>query len=252
MVASSSRWCIVPRPVARPRIRLFCFPFAGSGSSVYRGWVTRLPAWCELVCVELPGRETRVREPLCDRLGALMPALADALALELGNEFAFFGHSMGALIAFEMARWLRRHGGPTPRLLAVSGRAAPHLPNDEPKRYLMNDEQMVESLREMNGIPEIALQHREMMEFILPVLRADLTLCETHEYAAELPLSSPIVAFGGRLDRVTQDQVEAWSAQASRHFAVHMFDGDHFFVRSCRDEVIDTLSAALENALVSR
>nr|WCB70654.1 Type II thioesterase [Corallococcus coralloides] len=238
-------WLITPRARQLAPLRLFCFPYAGGGASIYRPWAEQLPAWVELVCVQPPGRESRLRERAHTRLEALLAELVEVIRGELERPFAFYGHSMGALIAFELTRLLARRQLPLPRLVVLGGRHASHVPDDEPVRHVLPDAELVESLREMNGIPDVALQHPEMMELVLPTLRADLELCETHPHVPGPPLPVPLCAYGGTKDRVRQSALEAWRLHTRADFTLRMFGGDHFFLRSHRDEVLRALSGDL-------
>ncbi|MGH9360354.1 MAG: thioesterase II family protein, partial [Thermoanaerobaculia bacterium] len=218
----------------RARFRLFCLPYAGGGASIYRAWRGELPAGVELCPVQLPGRETRLREPPFTRLEPLVAALADALPFA-ALPFAFFGHSMGALVAFELARELRRRGGPEPLHLFLSGRRGPLVPSREEPIYDLPEAQFLERLRQLNGMPEEVLGHGELMALLLPLLRADFALHETWSHRPEEPLAAGISAFGGLADpEVTREDLEGWRGETRGRFHLRSFPGDHFFLHSAR------------------
>ncbi|HEX8320285.1 thioesterase II family protein [Longimicrobium sp.] len=243
---SMKRWTLVPSPNPAARVRLFCFPYAGGGASIFNTWPRGLPAEVEVVGVQPPGREARIGETPIGNLHELADAIHRELTPLLDRPFVLFGHSNGGLMAFEVARRLRRAGGPMPELLVASGRPAPQVTDDEPPIHALPYDEFIAALRRYNGTPEEILANAEIMELLEPVLRADFSLGETYRYDPEPPLDVPITAFGGeRDDEVPRDHVEAWREQTTGAFHVQMFPGDHFFLNSDRDQVLAALSREL-------
>jgi len=239
----SSAWVkLNPNPHARRRVRLFCFPYAGGGSSAYLPWVNEIAPEIEICPVQLPGREGRMRERPFTHMEPLIETLAEVLQPYLDVPFAFYGHSLGALISFELARQLRRQHGPTPTQLLVSGCHAPQLPlSDEPVHQLP-DEEFVQALRRFNGTPDAVLQDADLMRLLLPLLRADFAIYETYTYTPEEPLSCPIAAYGGLHDfRASRESVEAWKQQTEHKFVFRMYAGDHFFIHTKRRVLLQGL-----------
>jgi surfactin synthase thioesterase subunit/glycosyltransferase involved in cell wall biosynthesis len=220
-------------PTQPAALRLFCFPHAGGGTLMFRTWAAALPEGVAVIPVRLPGRETRISEPPIERMGPLAEALAQAIRPFTGERFAFYGHSMGAVIAFELARELRRQGLPAPAGLFVSAARAPqfrlnHVPPPEP-----SDAQLIAELRRLEGVPAEALADEELVKTILPVVRADSALYRNYVYTEEPPLECPIRAYGGTEDpNITRDHLEAWARQTTASFALEMLPGGHFFVNS--------------------
>lgn len=214
-------------------LRLFAFPHAGGGATTFHRWRAALPAGVALWPVRLPGRESRISEVPFDSMEPLVEALGQAIEPFLGGPFAFYGHSLGATIAFELARQLRRRNLPLPRCLFVSGARAPrfrlnHLPPPEP-----SDAELLGELRGLGGVPEEALDDPEWRSAMLPALRADSTLYRSYSYREEPPLKCAIRAYGGREDsRITRAHLEAWRDETSGSFAVAMLPGGHFFIHS--------------------
>lgn len=238
----SDPWLPYLRPSAKCRRRLFCFPYAGGGASTYLNWVDALPSGFELCAVQLPGRGVRLSEPSYDRLEDLVERLVDVLAPYLTVPFAFFGHSMGGLVSFELARSLRRQGLKQPAGLFVSGRRAPGRPDREPPLHHLPDDDFVAEVRRLNGTPEELLGNPELMKLVMPGLRADFAICETHVHSPEAPLGCPIHVFGGESDRnVDRADLMAWREQTDAACTVRVFDGDHFFIRTAQREVLDTV-----------
>src|SRR5262245_59769309 len=225
---------------------MFCFPYAGGGASIYRGWGASLPADVEVCPVQLPGRESRMREPPFTGTGDMVPVVADALQPYMDLPFVFFGHSMGGLIGFELARELRRRGQTLPLHLFVSGRRPPHLPPREVPIYDLPEPEFLVKLRELNGTPEVVLQHEELMRLLIPLLRADFAVNEPYAYTQEAPFDFGISAFGGFGDEeVTREDVEAWREQTRGRFRMRMLPGDHFFIHGSKDLVLEAVARDL-------
>jgi medium-chain acyl-[acyl-carrier-protein] hydrolase len=229
-------------------VTLFCLPFAGGGASMFREWPAGLPAGIEVCPVLLPGREGRFGEPAIGDLDALVDPLLEGLLPHLEGPFALFGHSMGGLIAFEVADRLRRRGV-TPAWFFASGVRAPHLPRRPDPRYTLPDDQFLAAVRQLNGTPPELLDNPEIMSLMLPTLRTDFQLAETYRYRARPPLECPVATFGGRDDpEVPREDLEAWRQQAAGHFEMHLLPGDHFFITPFRDEVLALIGQRLAEA----
>lgn len=240
------RWVTFPKPNPQARLRLFCFPYAGGGASIFRPWADALPAMIEVCPVQLPGREARMKEPPFTRLPPLVQAAVRCLIPHLDKPFAFFGHSMGALLSFELARELRRRRSREPAHLFVSGCSAPQITDPDPPIHSLPARMFIENLRLLNGTPRDALDHQELMEVLLPPLRADFAVYETYVYADEPPLPCPITAFGGLEDgKVSRDCLDAWRRQTRASFALRMLPGDHFFLRTAQPLLLQAVSHEL-------
>jgi surfactin synthase thioesterase subunit len=241
------------QPVSRPlaRARLYCFSHAGGGASAYRLWPAGLPASLDVAAVQLPGREGRLREPPYASIPAIVEALLPGLRAHLDRPFAFFGHSMGAIVASELARALEATGGPRPLHLFVSGRRPPHVPDPETPLHVLPDPAFVDELtHRYGGIPAEILRHADLMELLLPAIRADIRALETFRPAPRAPLPVPVSAFGGADDRRTpRAHLEAWAGVTSSAFRVRVFPGAHFYLEACRDAVLADLAACLAPAL---
>ena len=209
-------------------LTLFCFPFAGGGTSVFREWAGWIPHI--LLCpVQLPGRETRIRERLLRRMGELADATTDQLLPHLSGQFAFFGHSMGAILAFEVAKRLRERRNPGPTLLIASASRGPQLPPKSGKKHDLPDGEFIDELRRLQGTPPDALNNSELMHLLLPVVRADFEICETYVHESGEPLDCPIAAIAGAEDQyVEREDQRAWRAQTKCRFSLSVLPGDHF------------------------
>lgn len=243
-------WITFPRRDAGASLRLFVFPYAGGGAAAFRDWHSDLPRGVELCPVQPPGRESRWSEERLTDVGEAVEAARDALLPYLEEKpFVLMGHSLGGVLAFELARRLRSTGGPRPLRLVVSGRSAPHVPPPTPPLHTLPDDELLEELRRLGGTPDEVMESPELMELMLPVLRADFTMSETYVYEEGPPLACPISAFGGTEDLLTEpDDVAAWEDYTSQEFRSRLFPGGHFFVSSHRDEVLKALSAELRRS----
>jgi medium-chain acyl-[acyl-carrier-protein] hydrolase len=249
--ASANSWIFLPKPNPQARLRLFCFPYGGGGASVFRTWPDGLPQDVEVCAIRLPGREARLREVPFTHLSQAVQTLTQILLPYLNSPFAFFGHSLGALISFELVRQLRKQNAPSPLHLFVSGQPAPQIPAPDPPIHQLPDREFIEELHcRYNGIPQAVLQNAQLMEIVLPTLRADITILETYVYTGERPLNTPISAFGGRQDkRVSQEDLAAWRDQTQNSFSLTMFAGDHFFLQSAQMPLLQTLTKNLTRLL---
>jgi medium-chain acyl-[acyl-carrier-protein] hydrolase len=181
------------------------------------------------------------------RLLPLAEAIAGELALYLDRPFALFGHSMGAILSFEVARLLRRSHAVEPAHLFVSGRRAPQLRDDTPATYQLPEDQFIADLRRINGTAPEVLEHEELMELMLPLLRADFEVCQTYRYSPGPPLSCRVTAFCGLRDtEETCERVAAWGEQTTAPFSLKKFSGDHFFVNHATPKIIEVIARELD------
>jgi medium-chain acyl-[acyl-carrier-protein] hydrolase len=229
------------------KMRLFCFPYGGAGASAFRTWGSVLPSWIEVVPVQVPGRESRFREAPFTRVEPLVQDLIKAFD-GVSGPFALFGHSFGALAAFEIARELRRRGKPSPKAFLVSGLPAPQLERNRPKIAHLPKDELVRKLRDEFDLSPELLEMPEILDMVLPVMRADFEVVETYDYREEPPLDFPIHPFGGQDDREAKaDELAAWNAQSTRPpVPVRLFPGDHFYLIKSRDALLAAVAEALK------
>jgi medium-chain acyl-[acyl-carrier-protein] hydrolase len=246
----STPWLTFPKPNPTAKLRLFCFPYAGGGASLYRLWAQHLPSEIEVVAVQLPGRETRLREASYTNMTPLVSDLAAALPPFQDKPFAFFGYSLGALVAFEVTRELRRQGLSMPLHLFVAARSAPEIASSRPPIHHLSDAEFIEGLRQYKGTPEEVLQNQELIQLLLPLLRADFTTVETYNYQEEAPLDIPLSAFGGIADEdISREEMDAWRAHTAKNFTLRMLPGDHFFITSARMPLLQSVVRDIAGAL---
>lgn len=231
-----------------PSFRLFCFPYAGGSAEVYRSWRRWFPKQVDLCLVHLPGRGRRMNEQAFTRTIPLVNAIADRIGPETDVPYALYGHSMGALIGFELTRELFRRRCAGPQHLFVSGHRAPQWPRTDPTTFNLPHDEFIAKLGKLNGTPREVLDNPELMELFIGLLRADFEMVETYEYHPTEPLSCPITVYGGLHDKeVPVESCRAWQEQTSASCNVKMVNGDHFFIRNPRSDFM----AAFHNDVLS-
>jgi medium-chain acyl-[acyl-carrier-protein] hydrolase len=249
---NSSVWLEGYQPKKNSRLRLFCFPPAGGNAYQFGRWERSLPGQVEVLPVQLPGRGRHFNKEPYRRLVPLARAIAEDLAPFFDRPYVLFGHSMGALIAFEVARHRERSGGRGPALLMVSGRRGPEWPRSKPPTYNLPDEDFKAMLRRLNGTLEEVLNNQQLMELMMPMLRADFEAVQTYEFEGPCVLRCPIRGYGGLGDSaVTTESLQAWRHYTGRAFSLSMFPGDHFFIFQSESRFLHKLAIDLTSLLAA-
>ncbi len=249
-VQERNAWVGFHRPQSQAAIRLFCLPYSGAGASIFTSWRGILPSFIEVIPIELPGRGSRMAERPYTCLEPLVQDLAESLLPFLDKPFALFGHSLGALVSFEVSRRLRDRHGVLPTHLFVSAHTAPQIPDNDPAFHLLPDAELIVKLREMGGTQEEVLQNEELRGIILPLIRADFSICGGYTYRPEPALTCPIDAFGGLGDPyVSRLALEAWAVHTTGPFKARMFPGDHFFINTARPLLLRVIAQELLSAI---
>jgi len=244
-------WFVIPRPRPDAAVRLFCLPYAGAGASAFRRWPDAVGADIEVRAVQLPGRENRIAEdPSFD-----LADLADAILAGGDRPYALYGHSLGGLRAFDLVRHLHRTGGALPVKLYVGGCRAPHLKVTGHFDGLstVDDDELLRRVADGGGLSEEVLAEPELVELLLPVLRADFTTLDEYAFTEGEPLPVPVVTYAGRRDTaVSLAEIQAWDRHAGAGLTVHEVDGDHFFLHDEASRVTELLAKDLLSSLPGR
>jgi medium-chain acyl-[acyl-carrier-protein] hydrolase len=243
---SSNKWFLFPKPNPAAALRLFCFHYSCGSAQVFHGWPGRLPPNVETGAIQLPGRGHRLGEPHIRRLVPLSRTVAQELLPYLDKPFVFFGHSLGALLCFETARSLRRENWRQPAHLFVSAAEVPHHRSREESLSSLPKGKLVKRLREFGGASVEALQNDELLDLMLPTIRADFELCETYEYHPESPLKCPMTIYGGLEDsEVEAGRLTAWSEVTVGGCEIRKFPGGHFYLNNSRAIFLQTFASDL-------
>lgn len=235
---TSNRWITIPYPKPNAKIRLFCFPYAGGGASIYRLWGHDFPEDIEVCLVQLPGRETRINETSYTDIHQLVSDSAQEIIPFLDRPFVIFGYSMGAVIGYELTKHLEEFYNYSPIHLIVAAASAPHFVKKRELIHSLPDKKFINQLRQLNGTAEEILSNDELMQWLLPMIRADFQMVETYKCSGIVPLNCHLSVLGGNNDKwAVKESLFQWEDIPSKSFSVHFFEGDHFFLRNFEDDI---------------
>jgi surfactin synthase thioesterase subunit len=239
------------RPVDGAELRLFCLPYAGGGATIYRDWTGELPTWVDVLPVQLPGREHRADEEPVRSIASLADQLADELEPYLEDvPYALFGHSMGALLAYELTVRLERSAATGPAVLLAAGHRPPHLPDHLPALYELPDGEFLEAIFALDGTPKELIGDPEIMHALLPLLRADFTAVDTYAHQQSQAMRCPVTVFTGAADpTVEADQLGRWSELCETAARVRTLPGGHFFLNTHRSLLTGMVATELHRVV---
>jgi medium-chain acyl-[acyl-carrier-protein] hydrolase len=240
-------WIVCPRPRAAPAFRLFCFPYAGAGIAAFRSWGEYLSPEVEVCCIQMPGREHRWRERPVISFDELIPQLTLALGRFSDLPYAFYGHSIGARVAFEVALELGKTGPSRPSHLFVGASPAPQIPWSYPPIVQLPEAELVAEVgRRYGSIPPAVLEDNELRQLVVRSLRADFSLIENYRRPSSGLVDCPLSAFAGSEDStVPLSHIEAWRSRTMASFELHTIPGDHFFLQSARNSLLESIDGKL-------
>ena len=240
-------WFFCNKPKSGATMRLFCFPFSGGGASVYRSWSDAMSEEIEVRCVQLPGRETRYKEARVTDIKTLVKDIVKAIECYQDKPFAFFGYSLGALLAFEVSRELRKQNMKLPNHLFVAAMHAPQAPPVHPPLSKLADDKFLQQIEHYYQPQDEAWNNPGLREIFLPVLKDDIALSDSYTYQDEMPLPCPIDVFAGEDDRgAPLALTQCWSEQTSTQMNHHVFKGGHFFINTSLNEIQSLVLKALK------
>lgn len=249
-MAGTNVWMQVFERRESASLRLFCFPFAGGGAQSFRSWLAQLPSSVELCAAQLPGREMRLRETPFSDARALVRAMLPELMTQTDKPFVLYGHSMGALIAYETARLMQEEHAVSPVRLIVSGRVAPHFALARPPINKLPQDELIAGLKQLNGTPREILEDNDLISLIGPMLRADLAMHEEYVHEPGPRLACDILAFGGLCDtEAGRAGLNAWQEMTAGPLTLRMLPGDHFFIQTAQSLFLRMLSIELNRLI---
>ncbi|MFD3973329.1 thioesterase II family protein [Streptomyces cyaneofuscatus] len=235
-----------PARSGAPRLRLVCLPHAGGTSTLFHRWAGLLPDGVEVLATQYPGRQERLGEPCASSMTELADAIADALKPELDAPVAFFGHSLGSAVAYEVARRLEDHHGVVPERVVVSGRGAPHTERAGGTLHLLDDELLVAAARRLGDVGSAVYDDPDLRPLLLPSLRGDFRLIESYRPLDVTPLRAPVTAVGGTADPgCTLPELLSWSALTTASYEHRLFPGDHFYLVPQEEALVRFLAERL-------
>jgi medium-chain acyl-[acyl-carrier-protein] hydrolase len=241
MKPSSQRW-FFQETQPQAKIQLFCFPYAGGSISSYLPWQKALGVEIQVICVQLPGRGSRLFEPCIDSFQELIETLTDLVASQVNQPYLFFGHSLGGLVAFEVTRGLRKRQTILPKQLIISACEAPHNRSESKRLHELNDDALTQALAELSGTPTDILENKELMRLLLPGIRSDFRLNAEYLYSFEPPLKLPLTILAGQEDtHVDIHKLRKWQEQTTAEYQIHVVPGNHFFIDNQRNIVVNLL-----------
>ncbi len=230
------------------RIKLFCFPYAGGSAVIYNQWKQYLDSTIEVRPIELAGRGKRINEQLYNDVPEVIEDVWNILKNEINNtKYVFYGHSMGAMIAYEVAQRMQKYNYPKPLHIFFSGRSAPHVKREDEKKYhLMPEDKFRKEIIELGGTPPEFFEHPELLEVFLPLLKNDFKLSETNTHNGEIqPLDINITIFLGKDDDLTSEQCDGWKKHSTKLCSIHYFEGGHFFIHEETEQLIKLMNTTL-------
>jgi len=238
-----TKWFFKLNENKNAKIRLFCFSYAGGGASTFYSWLDYLSPYIELISIQLPGRESRFDEDFITDMDSLSDIIATNILPLLDKPYAIFGHSLGAIISFELIRKLKDWNKTLPLVLIFSGRGAPSSKNKRELIYNLSDGEFINKLEAYNGLPESILNDKELLEYFLPIIRADFKLSQTYKYKDVEALNIPIVALTGLYDNTVElSDVLLWQNHTKLKFLYYVLEGDHFFIKEQKIKVINIIN----------
>jgi surfactin synthase thioesterase subunit len=241
---------LISQPSEEPRLRLFCFHHAGGGASIFSGWPPVLGRVADVLPVQLPGREKRIREPRITDRAILIDELERNLGPYLRRPYVFYGHSMGGLIAYDFAQQLLVHGNPGPDQVVVGASCAPHLPPLPPGVEDLPDDRLAAWLIQMGGMSAMLLDYPDWLRAAISLVRDDLSLCRSHPRREFPPLPCPIQAFAGADDPlVPAAAVAGWAEHTQVPSDLRQVPGGHLFIRDSPSAFLTQLASVLETVI---
>jgi surfactin synthase thioesterase subunit len=242
IIQDTKKW-IANKPIrSEAKLRVLAFPCACAGASFFRTWMPQFPTEVDFLPIQLPGRETRFTEKRYEAMSELIPDLVQGLRPLLDKPYIFFGHSLGALITYNLTRALQEAGVPGPQHIYVAAYRAPHMPNPNPQLHYLSDSAFLQALMEYRGMPEEVRKNAEILKLLAPIAKADFKLHETYLHQPGKQLDCPITVLGGSEDPfVSQVALQGWAELTTAKFCLEMYPGGHNFITEHVSTLIGTM-----------
>lgn len=232
------------------KIKIIALPYAGGNKYSYKGLQSKLDGRFQLITIELPGRGARIAEPLLTNVQSIIEDLLIQIRPHLNTPFIIYGHSMGGLLGNLLIQQLNAKGLPLPLLFMASGCSGPQASNYSKNRHKLPDTALIKELEKLGGFPNEVLKSKELMAFILPILRADFQALDCYQYQKKAPYNVPIYALAGTTEAITDKQLEAWLAETSQTCTYRRLPGNHFFILQHFDKLAKIIQQELSSAVL--
>ncbi|MFT5757213.1 MAG: medium-chain acyl-[acyl-carrier-protein] hydrolase [Alteromonadaceae bacterium] len=247
---TENKWFVIPKPNVHADLKLICFPYAGGSTSTYLSWVNYLPSNVELVIIQAPGRGSRIFEPLYSDMTALTDELVRLIPNVLNKPYIFYGHSLGSRVAFELMDKLSKLKHSSPQHFIASGSRGPHKLSEKKKVAHLPDSEFIDELYRLNGTPKAVIDNKELMDLFLPVLKADFGIAEQYCYSGNTIFECPVSVFGGNEDiDIKSTDLICWQEHFSMKVDLHLISGNHFFVDSNKEVVLQKVNDIITKTL---
>lgn len=232
------------------KIKLFCLPYAGGTASIYNKWKNKIGNNIEIIPVELPGRGKLFDEKLKTHMNQMVDFTFHSIVNELDCEsYAFFGYSMGSMIAYELIRKIERMGYCPPIHAFFSAKQAPHIERNDKKLHVLEENEFLEEIMKLGGTPKEVIENRELLDIFVNILKADYQVVETYKhYLMESKINCDITVLYGNRDKYLFEEIKEWEKLTNMSSDFFEFDGGHFFINDKLDRIIDIVNMALKNA----
>lgn len=230
------------------KITLFCFPYAGGSASIYYGWKKYINKDIEIIPVELAGRGKRFDCQAYDKIDDVVDDAFEIVKKSINGPYGLFGHSMGSIIAFELAHRINDYNLSNPQYLFVSGRKPPHLVKNEKIIHLLPDNEFINKIMDMGGTSKEVFENKELLEIYLPMIRKDFKMVESYKYIEKPPLDVEMIVFYGDEEKIQDSEAKQWSIYTNKGYRLFRFNGNHFFINGITNEVVNVINNVLSNS----
>lgn len=242
-----NKWLVKAQGSTDPDYRVFCFPYAGGSAAVFKNWQKKLGEKVEVISIQLPGRATRLDEPVISSMNPIIEELINAVSHYIDRPYIFFGHSLGSRIAFELVLKFFEQHVRLPDHFIVSASRGPNLPIGIGNIHELSDDEFTTEIGKLNGTPNIILENKELMKILLPSLKGDFRLAYEYIYKGEIRLKIPISIFTGRQDTaITKKDLKEWNRFFKGQSEITFFEGGHFFLNEEQDSVLKKVQSILK------
>lgn len=221
---------------------LFCVPYAGGSAAIYNKWEKHIDARIKVVPIELAGKGTRFNEEIYNKIEDAVDDVYEIVKRGIDKPYGLFGHSMGGIIAYELAHKIAKSNLPNPEYIFVSGIKPPHMWKDRKTIHMLSDREFEKEIVDMGGTPTEIFENKELLELFLPIIRKDLRIVEQHIYIKKSPLNIETIVFYGDEEKINDKEANQWHIHTSKECKIFKISGNHFFINDETEKVVDIIN----------